>query len=326
MAEGPEQEALAVARRSADRAPSIAGTRPWIIGGDSTHITLSADSDRQLEIADPTARELIMSCGAALFTIRVALQAQGFRPQVRLLPDPDRPGLLAAVTADGTAEPDPDAVRLFEAVDSRRTHRGAFAEPVSDPTRIRRLQDAAESEHASLQLVTGVDRVRSLASLVAAAEFLHRSELPVVEEQDRWVRAAGDPRPGGVHAEDFPPVADDEAVLFPGRDFGHGRIGGRRAVGGSATGAVALLTTVADDRSGHLAAGQALQRIALTAESCGLRSAYHSQPLEEPLLRALITERFAASGHPQMILRLGRPARTSQDGSDGEPDGVAGLA
>ncbi|MFC7740934.1 hypothetical protein ACFQXA_07985 [Nocardiopsis composta] len=46
--------------------------------------------------------------------------------------------------------------------------------------------------------------MRSLSGLVTAAEHLHRVERPGTEEQDRWVRAQGDPRAEGVHAEDFP--------------------------------------------------------------------------------------------------------------------------
>lgn len=35
-------------------------------------ISLYADADRRLEVADPDGRQMMISCGAALFTVRLA--------------------------------------------------------------------------------------------------------------------------------------------------------------------------------------------------------------------------------------------------------------
>lgn len=46
-----------------------------------------------------------ISCGAALFNLRLAARHLGHLPEVRLLPDPQRPGLLAEVDFSGRARP-----------------------------------------------------------------------------------------------------------------------------------------------------------------------------------------------------------------------------
>ena len=54
-------------------APSSHNTQPWrfvIIGSE---LLVSADRTRSLPNIDPFDRELIISCGAALFNLRVAL-------------------------------------------------------------------------------------------------------------------------------------------------------------------------------------------------------------------------------------------------------------
>jgi hypothetical protein len=43
---------------------------------------------------------LLISCGAALMNVRLALRALGYEPQMRVLPDPARPALPAVAGVD----------------------------------------------------------------------------------------------------------------------------------------------------------------------------------------------------------------------------------
>jgi hypothetical protein len=58
------------------------------------NIDVYADAGRRLPVADPAGRELMISCGAAVFTLRVAMRYLGSLPHVRLFPDslPPRAG------------------------------------------------------------------------------------------------------------------------------------------------------------------------------------------------------------------------------------------
>ncbi|MFC3997600.1 Acg family FMN-binding oxidoreductase [Nocardiopsis sediminis] len=297
-------ELLHDAKRAGERAPSVHNTRPWVVSSGDGAITISGDVDRALSVADPSARELIISCGAALYNIRVAFRAHGLLPDVAELPDPDRPGLLAEVTPAATAEPSEVEQALYEAIDRRRTHRGPFEADLDDSL-LDDLGAAAAAESAALRTVTDDRLIHSLAGLVTAAEYLHRYDSEAAEELSHWVRSPDGRRPGGIRAEDVPATSADEERLFPGRDY-RADIAGRLDTHGTATGTVAILETQADTRRSRLDAGQALERVLLTATSRGAGAAFHTQPLEEPGLRSIIAERFCDGAHPQMIMRLGR--------------------
>jgi len=49
-------------------APSVHNTQPWRFTAGGQQISLYADAARQLRVADPGGREMMISCGAALFT------------------------------------------------------------------------------------------------------------------------------------------------------------------------------------------------------------------------------------------------------------------
>lgn len=112
--------------RAAILAPSINNTQPWRFVERPQGLELWADRARLLPIADPAGRELLISCGASLFNARLAVRRLGFTPQVRLLPDPAEPDLLARVTWGTRRAPRPYEELLYRTIPHRHTHRGRF--------------------------------------------------------------------------------------------------------------------------------------------------------------------------------------------------------
>jgi nitroreductase len=88
---------------TAARAPSVHNTQPWRFRVGRSAIGLYYDQRRKLRV-DPIGREMLISCGAALFGLRLAVRSLGYVPVVELLPDPARLRLLARVTL-GAPEP-----------------------------------------------------------------------------------------------------------------------------------------------------------------------------------------------------------------------------
>ena len=80
------------------RAPSVHNTQPWRWRIRDDSVELYADWTRHLPWTDPDRRDLLISCGAALHHLRVALARQGLAVAVDRFPDPDHEGHLAAVT------------------------------------------------------------------------------------------------------------------------------------------------------------------------------------------------------------------------------------
>ncbi len=78
---GPEPltvaEIAAYVIGAAVRAPSVHNTQPWWFSVGGQEISLHADVGRQSTEADPGSREMMISCGAALSTARLALRSLG---------------------------------------------------------------------------------------------------------------------------------------------------------------------------------------------------------------------------------------------------------
>ena len=119
----------------AARAPSLHNTQPWQFKAGEHAIEMYADTSRQLRI-DPDGREMLISCGAALYGLRLAMRTLGNLPEVNLLPESARPRLLARVRL-GPAKPlTADERKMLLAVQHRHTHRGPF-EPGPLPAGLR---------------------------------------------------------------------------------------------------------------------------------------------------------------------------------------------
>ena len=90
---------------AATRAPSVHNSQPWRFVVGPRRITVHADPERQLRVADAPGRALLVSCGAAVMNLRVAAEHLGFHPRVRILPAPDDPTLVATLDVDHRHDP-----------------------------------------------------------------------------------------------------------------------------------------------------------------------------------------------------------------------------
>ena len=113
-------------------APSVHNTQPWWFSMTPDGLCLYADPARQLATADPDGREMLISCGAALFTARLALRAAGWIPETLVLPDPARPLLVGQLSWHRRSAPLGYECQLYDQVRLRRSHRGGF-DPAPPP-------------------------------------------------------------------------------------------------------------------------------------------------------------------------------------------------
>jgi nitroreductase len=300
--------AIHAAIEAAVWAPSVHNTQPWSFALSGDEISLRADSERKLHVADPTGRQMLISCGAALFNVRITMSALGYEPDARVLPDPDRPSLLATVRPRSGMESPEYARSLYAEIPRRRTHRAGFtALPVCDPL-IEALVAQASAEGADLMAVRSESATRVLAALTSAAQEVESQNRAFSLEMMRWSRPPGSSRRDGVPARSYPAAPRrTQPQHFAQRDYTRGQAWGSEADVplSTATGLVAVLTTPGDSREDWLAAGQALQRTLLHASAYGLSAAFHTQALEMHDLREFIRRHICAGAFPQMIMRLG---------------------
>ncbi len=323
---GPDPSAAEIASyvvAAAVWAPSVHNTQPWWFSTARQAISLHADAGRQLMTADPSGREMLISCGAALFTMRLALRSLGYVPETRVLPDPAQPLLVAEVGWRQRAAVTEYEQRLFVQVRRRRTHRGGFDPLPLSANLLTALRDGADRDGAALHIVTDEGRKAALGSLVEAAERSQRLNPRYVRELAQWATAPGVVRPDGIPPTAYPARAERTEPDFPSRDFAHGHGWGQAPVSwahGHLAGVVTLLTTAGDERPDWVNAGQALQRLLLFSTTFGVAAAIHSQPLEIGWLRQALRAQLGDGSYPQLMLRLGvaiqtgeSPRRTPED-------------
>lgn len=300
---------------TAARAPSIHNTQPWRFKVSQDAIELYADPRRKLRM-DLAGREMLISCGAALFGLRLAIRSLGYQPVTELLPDPGGPRLLARVRLGRPVPVSEAEHRMVEAIPHRHTHRGPFDPGPLPEGLLAGLQHDALAEGATL---VHVDRAISYQQLVDIVNAVgRRQDLDSVARAEvrRWTRAIGSAARDGVpaqafEAQAFPAAAGQQHGRLRQRDFDLGRGLGLLMTGGAPAAATAILVTVGDGRTDWLRAGQGLHRLLAHAATRWVFASLHSQPLEAAAIRSEIRHRLKLPGIPQMLLQLGL-ARTTQ--------------
>ena len=82
-------EVIKDAVRLACRAPSLHNSQPWRLDRDGKGVHLFLDTSRIMPSTDRSAREAIISCGALLDHLRVAMAAAGWKAHVDRFPNPN---------------------------------------------------------------------------------------------------------------------------------------------------------------------------------------------------------------------------------------------
>ncbi|NGY62416.1 nitroreductase [Lentzea sp. NEAU-D13] len=296
---GPEQ--IEDALTTASLAPSVHNAQPWRFRLQRDRIELHADSSRRLAATDPEDRELRLSCGAALFNLRLALEAAGVRPLVSMLPGHDAPGALAVVRRGGTIKISDENRALLNAVPHRRTNRRPFLEAPVDPQQRHALVRAAELERSWLHVITTPEDRAQLKRFVQHAHEIQLGDEGVQAE----LAAFTGHRPGA--SDGVPPASagvrpemQDEWAF---RDFqGPERHPGKNY---ESDPLIVVLCSHYDGPLGELQAGQAMQRVLLTATTRGLSASFLSQPVEVHRVREDLRRALGGMLVPQTVLRLG---------------------
>jgi hypothetical protein len=299
-------------------APSILNSQPWTFSVHENELVLSADRTRVLPVVDPDGRELLISCGAALFNLLCAMRSFGCGADVDIFPESDH-GILARVRLSDRITPTEEDENLRDAIVKRRTFRRRFEDrPLPEPL-TRSLADAARGEGAMLFFIERSDEKRRVAELVAEAERDHLSRPEFRQELSTWITeryaeaheadrealgrlgAAGHTPEPRTHRGMTTAIAAAAARSFA--DVEEAAAHQRDAVVSSP--ALALLTTDDDAPSEWIAAGQALQRVLLTAAGAGVSASYLNPVVEVARLRDKMPELFHGHGTAQVVLRFG---------------------
>ncbi|GAA2784798.1 Acg family FMN-binding oxidoreductase [Saccharopolyspora taberi] len=289
--------------RLAGAAPSLHNRQPWRFRLSPESIELFCDPRRRLPAADPDDRELRVGCGAALLNLRIALAQAGIRPDVTLVPRTGGPWALAHVRVAEHADPAPPESELFRAIPVRRSNRRPFLPDPVPLAHCQALVRAVQAEDCWLHVVER-SQLGVLENLVRTAHRAQLDDPAFVAEMLEWTgRGPGEVE--GVPAASAGPLPEpqDQWVLrdfsggqarirLPGKDFEYDPL-------------LLVLCSHSGTRTADLEAGQALQRMLLTATSLGLVASLISQVTEVGEVREELRRLLGGSLHPQAVVRVG---------------------
>lgn len=297
---------------AASAAPSVHNTRPWVLEfGDIRHdVSIHERLDRALPRHDPLGRDRLISCGAALANVLVAVRVLGWTTATDLFPDPNHPDLVARVTAPGRAEPSDVDLTAHRALPTRRSHRKPFA-PAPVPPATRALVLAANrTDGVGLRPVSDVE-VEALAKVLCHSALVLRADKAYQRELSAWTAAVRDPLPGdGISS------ATRRATTLPWA----GLVRATTAVPDLATltdrlrdELLVVVETPDDGPVDHVRAGAAAQQVWLAATAAGLVGSLLTQPFQLSESRAGLVESLSLNGFPQLLLRFGQASHHREE-------------
>ena len=293
-------------------APSSHNTQPWNFQIVNDTVELYADKTRALPIADPDYRELIISCGAALFNLRIAIRHFGYGDIVDILPEKNNPDLLARICLGSKRTVKLEENFLFRAISKRVTNRQDFDDCPLPKSLVLELESATRMEGSWLQIMTEVipeTNRKAVIELIAEADRLQMADPLFRQELAQWIHTSNNPTHDGIplHAQGINHNLDAVAPLISWtiRSFDLGESQAAKDCQLASQALLMLISSENDNPQAWIETGEALAHLLLRARIDDVWASFFNQPIQVPYLRSRLQAMFPVHGYPQIMLRLG---------------------
>lgn len=290
-------------------APSVHNTQPWNFRADGDVIEVRAERSRQLGYLDPTARQLHVSCGAAIEFGYLAARSIGRECDVRMLPDATDPDLLAVLTLGPARQPTRTERELAEAIAVRYTDRGPYSDRPLPDGFVDEVRGHADDVDVWIRALDSADDRRTLIGVLYDAEQAEAGDARYAAELSQWVGTTGDVGvPADAVSSRWP---TDVVSQIPLRDFGghadHPTVEGRGETPPPTVERDLLLMfgTAYDEPRSWLLAGRALGWALLRAAAAGISAQPLGPAIDLPHSRARLRHELGLVGYPQFVVRMG---------------------
>lgn len=281
------------------RAPSYHNSQPWHWIADDDGLHLYLEPPRVVQ-TDPTERQALISCGAALDHLRVAMAAAGWKAHIDRCPDLHNENHLASITFTEMTAISDEQRRRAEAIATRRTDRLPFA-PVSDWAEFETaLARQIDDTVALVDVMDDADR-EELARATDLTDALRFYDSTYFDTLQQWTA----PFEGsdGIPYDSLVSAEEGERVDV-GRRFPASHHPDRRAQMPADLSTIVVISTHDNTRRDLLGCGETLSTVLLEATVAGLATCTLTHLTELATTRHLVEK---VTGHPlpQVLVRIG---------------------
>jgi hypothetical protein len=286
--------------RLACRAPSYHNTQPWRWVYDHAGVLdLFTDAERMVA-TDAGGRQAIISCGAVLDHLRVAMASVGHQAHADYYPNPNDPMHLASIEFSPMSYVTEGHRRRAEAILRRRTDRLPFGPPLNWDDFERAMRQAIDDEVSAVDVIADRDR-SDLDEASSLTELLRRYDSDYHGEL-RWWTAPYD-LADGIPDSALVSAAESDRVEV-GRSFPVTHNEERRTEVGDDNSTILVISALDDDRRGVLGCGETLSAVLLEATMAGLATCTLTHVTEVAATRDIVAE-ITGRPLPQVLVRVG---------------------
>lgn len=296
-----DPQVIANAVELACRAPSVHNSQPWhwVVEGPSLKLFLEAH--RVPHATDLSGREAVISCGAVLDHLRVAVAAAGWQAHVSRFPNPNDLDHLATIDFSRLDfVTDADRARA-DAILDRHTDRLPFAPPHNWAAFEPVLRSTIDPDLATLHVLPESVRPQ-LAEASRLTESLRRYDSSYHAELHWWT--APYEVSDGVPYSSLVSVSERDRVDIA-RAFPAGEQPGRRPEVAQDQSTIMVLSTHGDTRRDALGCGEVLSDVLLEATLAGLATCTLTHMTELKASRDVVRALTGADDDPQLLIRIG---------------------
>ena len=287
------------------RAPSVHNSQPWRwvaeVGPDKSTVHLYVDRGRTVPATDHSGREAILSCGAVLDHLRIAMTAAQYQTTITRFPDPNDPSHLATLEFSPTDHVTEAQQNRARAMLQRRTDRLPFRPPTEwhlfEPV----LRSTFDEDVAMLDVLSDDQRPR-LVEASELSEALRRDDPSYHVELDWWTSSF-------ALAQGLPPsallsVAERRRVEIA-RDFPIRSQQDRRSEIAADWSKILVLSTPDDTRADVLRCGEVLSTVLVECTMAGMATCTLTHLIESEESRDIVGDLIGQRGEPQVLIRVG---------------------
>lgn len=283
------------------RAPSIHNSQPWHWVLNGSELQLFVDRIRWVDIADQSGREAILSCGAVLDHLRVAMTSAGWEPRISRFPNPDNSDILATIAFRPLGLVTEIQCKRADAILQRRTDRLPLCRPTFWTSFLPDLRKEVCDSVVMLDDLSDEARPQ-LASASHSTKIVRGNDASYQAELQWWTSSFA--LSDGIPPETLASAAEAWRVDV-GRDFpttGHSE---RRKGVGVDWSRILVLSTADDTRVDVLRCGEALSRVLLECTMAGMATCTLTHLIELEESRNIVRRLIGQRGEPQVLIRVG---------------------